>query len=210
VRQAAEIFSRARVKTDGVSHPEAFIRARALMLFAENAPDLDAEIARMIQGERSLDQLDLLGQQRLTTLTRRWLQLYLSPAWFRTEATRGHVRLYFPDFDFAAEGHRDEALLDELRGASASVRDYFCYVLLDFAAADPELETEPLRAAFALASALGWDERLESLVIKELKLKKRDAQKLRAEARAADPNSGAPAGEDLQTAADAAAATSDE
>jgi hypothetical protein len=30
---------------------------------------------------------------------------------------------------------------------------------------------------------LGWDERLESLAVKELKLKKREAQRLRAEAR---------------------------
>lgn len=185
VRQAEEIFSRAKVKTDGVSHPEAFIRARALMLWAENAPEVDAEIARMIEGERSLDQLDLLGQQRLTALTHRWLQLFLRPTWFRTEAIRGHVRLFFPDFDFAGEGHRDDALLTELRSAASSIRDYFCYLLLDFAAADPELELEPLRAAFALASELGWDERLESLVVKELKLKKREAQRLRAEARAA-------------------------
>ena len=35
--------------------------------------------------------------------------------------------------------------------------------------------------AFTLASRLGWDERLESLVVRELKLKKREAQRLRAE-----------------------------
>jgi hypothetical protein len=43
-----------------------------------------------------------------------------------------------------------------------------------------------LQAAFALASRLGWDERLESLVVKELKLKKREAQRLRAESREGD------------------------
>ena len=155
VRQAEEIFSRAKVKTDGVSHPEAFIRARALSLWAENAPEVEAEIARMIEGERTLEQLDLLGQQRLTSLTRRWLQVFLSPEWLRTEATRGHVRLLFPEFDFAPAAPRDAALLAELRDASSSVRDYFCYLLLDFAAVDPELELEPLRAAFTLAAELG-------------------------------------------------------
>lgn len=184
VRQAEEIFARARVKTEGVSHPEAFIRARALMLWAENAPHVEQEIARMIEGDRALEKLDLLGQQRLAGLTRRWLQLLLCPAWFRSDAVRGQARLFFPDFDFALEGHRDDALLDELRGASTSVRDYFCYLLLDFAAVDAELELEPLKAAFVLASALGWDERLETLAVKELKVKKREAQRLRAEARA--------------------------
>lgn len=193
VRQAEEIFARAKVKTEGVSHPEAFIRARAIMLWAENAPNVEQEIVRMIEGERSLDKLDLLGQQRLTALTRRWLQLFLRPAWIRTDAVRGQARLFFPDFDFAMEGHRDDALLDELRDASTSIRDYFCYLLLDFAAVDPELEMEPLKAAFVLASDLGWDERLEALAVKELKVKKREAQKLRAEARAdSEPEADAP------------------
>ncbi|MES2696493.1 MAG: M48 family metalloprotease [Verrucomicrobiota bacterium] len=184
VRQAEEIFARAKVKTEGVSHPEAFIRARALMLWAENAPNVDAEIARMLEGERTLDQLDLVGQQHLTQLTRRWLQLLLRPAWFRTEPVRGQLRLFFPDFDFVPEDERDDALLAELREASNTVRDYFCYLLLDFASVDPELELEPVRAAFALAGEVGWDDRLESLVVKELKIKKREAQRLRAEVQA--------------------------
>ena len=186
VRQADEVFAKSKVRTEELSHPEAFIRARALRLWAENAPNLDAEIARMIEGEVSLDKLDLIGQSRLTALTLRWLKVFLRPAWFRTDAVRGQVRLLFPDFDFAPEGHEDADLLAALRSVDASVRDYFCYLLLDFAAVDPELEHEPLRAAFALASLLGWDERLESLVVKELKLKKREAQRLRAEAREAE------------------------
>lgn len=184
LRQADEIFARSKVKTDELSHPEAFIRARAVMLWAENVPNVDAEVRRMIEGEPSLDKLDLFGQQRLTALTQRWLQLFLRPAWLRTDAVRGHVRMFFPEFDFATEGHRDDALLEELRNASTSIRDYFCYLLLDLAAVDPDLDVEPVRAAFALASELGWDERLESLVVKELKIKKREAQRLRADARA--------------------------
>lgn len=186
VRQAEEVFARGRVKTDGLSHPEAFLRARAIMLWAEMAPNVDTEVTRMIEGPASLDRLDLLGQQRLTELSRRWLQLFLRPAWFRTDAVRGQARLYFPDFDFVADGHSDSPLIDELRGSDSSVRDYFCYLLLDFAAVDPELDQEPLRAAFELASELAWDERFEALVVKELKIKKRDAQGLRAEARAVD------------------------
>jgi Zn-dependent protease with chaperone function len=184
IRQAEEIFARSKVKTEGVSHPEAFIRARAVMLWAENAPNVEQEIVRMIEGDRSLDKLDLLGQQRMTAFTRRWLQLFLRPSWIRTDAVRGQARLFFPDFDFATEGHRDDALVEALRDASTSVRDYFCYLLLDFSAVDAELEMEPLKAAFILASELGWDERLEALAVKELKVKKREAQKLRAEARA--------------------------
>ncbi len=183
VRQADEIFSRSKVNAEQLTHPESFIRARAITLWADQTDSVDAEVTRMIEGALSFDRLDLLGQQRLTESTRRWLQLLLRPAWFRTDAVRGQVKLYFPEFDFAAETHLDPDLLAALGTVDNNVRDYLCYVLLDFAAVDPELESAPLLEAFKLASDLGWDGRLESLAVKELKLKKRDAQGLRAEAR---------------------------
>ena len=182
LRQADEVFSKSKVRTEELSHPESFIRARAVSLWAAGAPEVDREIARMIEGPASIDRLDLLGQQRLTALTRRWLRLLLHPAWFRTEPVRAQARHFFDDFAFAPETHDDDALLTELRAAEASVRDYFCYTLLDFAVVDPELEDEPVKAAFTLAHRLDWDDRLEALVVKELKFKKRDAQRLRAEA----------------------------
>lgn len=189
-RQAEEIFSRSKVRTEGVSHPEAFIRARAITLWANGAPDVEAEIERMIEGATPLEQLDLVGQHRLTELTRRWITELLRPAWFQTEPVRAHTRLFFDDFIPASPadtGARPPAPLDdawvaELRDRDGSVRDYLCYVLLDFAAIDPELEQEPLRVAFALAARAGWADRLETLATKELKLKKRDVQKVREQA----------------------------
>ncbi len=184
LRQADEIFSKTQVRTEGLSHPESFIRARALALWAAGAPEVETEITRMIEGPTTMDRLDLLGQARLTDQTRRWLRLHLRPAWFQTESVRAQARLFFPDFAFAPEAHDDEALVVELRDAETNVRDFFCYTLLDLAVADPELEDEPVKAAFALTRRFGWDDRLEALVVKELKYKKRDAQRLRTESAA--------------------------
>lgn len=187
VRQAEEVFARSKnVRTDQRGYPEAFIRTRAVMLWARGTPEIETEIIRMIEGSTALDKLDLVAQSRMTAFTLRWLRVFLRPVWFRTDAIRAHVKRFFPDFDFAPEDHEDESLLAVLRQADASVRDYFCYLLLDFVAVDPELEHEPLRAAFVLTSALGWDERFESLVVNELKVRKREAQRLRADARATE------------------------
>lgn len=181
-RQAEEVFAKSKVRTEELSHPEAFIRARATMLWAGDREKIEPEVTRMIEGAPSLDKLDLLGQQRVTRLTRAWLHTYLQPDWIRTDAVRGHARMFFPEFEFKAEVSAEKDSLVELRDAALSVRDYFCFLLLDFCAVDPELELEPLREAFRLAGEFGWDARLESLAVKELKLKKRDVQKLRAEA----------------------------
>lgn len=182
LRQADEIFSKSKVRTEGLSHPESFIRARALSLWAAGTNDVESEITRMIEGPLALDRLDLLGQARLTDRTRRWLQLHLRAPWFQTEPIRAQARLFFEDFVFLSQTHEDDSLLVELREVENDVRDYFCYTLLDFAVADPELEEEPLKAAFALAHRLDWDDRLEALTVKELKYKKRDAQRLHSEA----------------------------
>ncbi len=182
VRQAEEVFAKSKVRTEELSHPEAFIRARATMLWADDREKIEPEVARMIEGAPSLDKLDLLGQQRLTRLTRAWLHTYLQPDWFHTDPVRGHARMFFPDFEFKADVSAEKDSLVELHDAALSIRDYFCFLLLDFCSVDPELELEPLREAFRLAGEFGWDARLESLAVKELKLKKRDVQKLRAEA----------------------------
>lgn len=191
-KQADEIFARSRVKTEGLSHPEAFIRARAIALWAargaEAPAEVDAEVARMIEGPLSLDRLDLLGQHRLSGLTRRWLEALLQPAWFQTEAVCGHARQFFEDLVVPAPPP-DASLFAELREVEPNVRDYLCYTLLDFVVADPELEAEPaLREAFRLAARCDWADRLETLAVKDLKLKKREAQKLRAEAGEAAPS----------------------
>lgn len=188
-QQADEIFAKARIRTEGISHPETFIRARAVALWAEGTADVETEITRMIEGTSPLDQFDLVAQQRVSSLTRRWLQELLRPAWFQTDSVRAHARMFFDDFDTTTPGEgvtvpppADDALFAELREQDLSVRDYFCYLLLDFATIDPELEQQPLRAAFALAERVDWGDRLEALATKELKLKKRDVQKVRAEA----------------------------
>ncbi len=182
VKQADEVFARSKARTEGLSHPETFIRARAVRLWAEKSPEADSEVTRMIEGTLSLEKLDLLGQRRLTDFTHRWLRLLLRAPWFQSEPVKAHARLYFPELQFPPAEHTDEDLLAALREMPVNVRDYFCYLLLDFSAVDPELEDEPLKAAYLLAQKVDWEDRLEALSVKELKLKKRDAKRVREEA----------------------------
>jgi hypothetical protein len=180
LKQAEEIFAKGAVASEGQSHPEAFIRARALALWKEQSANASVRIAEMIEGTVALEDLDLMDQARLTGNTRRLLEYFLQPKWMRTPAVLGHARLFFDDFQPAAT--RDLTCLDGLKADDAKLREYVCYLLLDFVTADPELEDMPLAAALELSRQLGMDTHFEKLAAKELKMKVKDVRRLKEEA----------------------------
>lgn len=180
LRQAEEIFAKKGVATEGLSHPETFIRARALALWQEQREDATARIAELIEGVTALDDLDLIGQTRLTRDTRRALEYFLQPKWFQTPAVLGHARLFFADFQPGAT--RDDSMPGGLKFADVRLREYFCFLLLDFVTADPDLDDMPLAAALEFSRELEMDTQFEKFAAKELKLKVRDMRKIKDQA----------------------------
>jgi hypothetical protein len=80
--------------TSQLTHPEIFVRARALELWAEKESR-----RRGRNGDRGDDRgpptiapLDLLAQRRLPEQTRRFVTALLVTAWFRSDAVVAHVR----------------------------------------------------------------------------------------------------------------------
>jgi predicted SprT family Zn-dependent metalloprotease len=180
LKQAEEIFAKGNVATTGLSHPEAFIRARALALWQEQGDAATARICDMIEGAAAFDELDLIGQTRVSRDTRRLLEYFLQPKWFQTPAVLNHAKLFFDDFQPRAM--RDASILSGLTFGDAKFREYCCYVLLDFVTADPELDDMPLVAALDLTHQMELDSQFESVAVKELKLKVRDLRKLKEQA----------------------------
>jgi hypothetical protein len=171
LRQAEEIFAASDARTEGLSHPEVFIRARALGLWAEEAADLDSWLAEVIEGGLSLDELDLIGQCKMLSLTRRFLAELLRPRWFQSDLTLSHARQFFEDFRPATAPDPD--LTSALLLKNAASCEYLCSLLLDFAAVDPELEELPLASGLVWSERLGMAELFERLVLKELGIGKR-------------------------------------
>jgi hypothetical protein len=182
LRQADEIFSRADAPTKGLDHPETFIRARALRLWEEPDAELETWLSGIIEGPLALDELDLAGQFRMAQLTRRFLGELLRPSWFQTPPVLAHARAFFPDFVPASTP--DETLVAELRVTDAATREYLCYLLLDFAAIDRELEDVPLAAALDWSGRLELAEQFEKMTLKELGIGKRQLNKLKKESAA--------------------------
>jgi predicted SprT family Zn-dependent metalloprotease len=173
LRQADEIFSKGDVHANDITHPELFIRARALKFWFEQGEQAQTEIARMIEGPWHLERLDLLGQKKAAAMTRQFLKLLLAPGWFHTDATMAHVRRFFPDFVPGTAPADETELKAALQDADASVREYFAYLLLDFSTADRDLGDVALSAALVQARRFAIDQPFLSLLQKELALGKK-------------------------------------
>ena len=139
--------------------------------------DLEAAVSRMLEESDGLDDLDLLQQAKLATLTRRFLEDHLRPAWFRSEAALAHAKLFLPDF--APREEADETLLVDLLDLSKARREYLCQVMLDFCAVDPELDEMPLAAAIERAREMECLGYFEKIAAKELKVKAKDLKRLK-------------------------------
>ncbi len=178
IRQAEEVFSRGAVKADNLTHPEAFIRARAIKLWSHGDDAADTKIEEMIEGRPALDDLDLLAQTKVSGLTRRLVDVFLSPKWMQSELLRTHARLFFEDYVVPESTKEDPSLKDDIKTDDAQMRDYYCYVLLDFVTSDRDLEEYPLAAALALTEKLGLKDRFTEIAARELRLRKKQLHKI--------------------------------
>jgi len=178
LRQAEEIFSKKATKAADVSHPESFIRARAIKLWSDGDSRADAKIEEMIEGAAALDNLDLLAQTKVSALTRRLLDVFLSPKWIQSDPVGAHARLFFEDYVLGEGPHEDRSLADDIKTDDKPMRDYYCYVLLDFVTADRDLEEFPLAAALVLTDELGLKDRFVEIARRELRLRKKQLEKI--------------------------------
>lgn len=179
LRQADEVFARVARGEQTTDHPELFIRARALRLWCENDASLDTWLASEIEGDGAIESLCLLGQQRMAALTRKVLGELLEPRWMRSELLLAHAKSFFSDFNLA-----DSSPIrpEELSASDEEARKYWCYLLLDFARADREMEDGPLSRALLLAERWGLQEPFEAVIAKELRMNKRQLARLRKQA----------------------------
>lgn len=176
LRQADEICAAPELQTRGTSHPEVFVRARALRLWTEREPEADDWLASALEGPLDLATLDLLGQQRAEALTRETIAQLLQRPFLQSESLLAHARRFFPNFT------PPTGALPPPVPVPAGVRDYLASVLVDFVAADADLDDVTLAAALGLAEAMGCAEQLEQRVVKDMRFPKRSLTRVKRDA----------------------------
>lgn len=171
IKQAEEIFSAdALTKTTGISHPENFIRARAIWLWHTKGNAAENTIKEMIEGAANIEELDLFRQQDISNVTERLIKLVLQHQWMQTPQTISLSKQYFGDIQLTNDCPDKTELLHEIENLHGNLHDYLAYVLYDFATTDKELEDVPLGYCFYLADELKIEKAFANVVKKEKKL----------------------------------------
>lgn len=170
IKQSEEIFSLdGNIKTSGITHPENFIRTRAIYLWKEKGAGTDPIIEEMIEGNIGLDELDIFRQHHLSDLTEKMIKLIMKPSWMHTPLTTSLARHYFPSVLLGEEIDNTE-VVSKVERLHPNLQNYLSYVLYDFATADKTLEDIPLGYCFFLSDELKISKAFSSALKKERKL----------------------------------------
>ena len=180
LKQADEIFAADKgTNVIAYTHPENYVRAKALQLWHDKKEAAEPEIIKMIEGITDIDQLDIFKQKELTETTKILLQLFLKPRWLQSTMVIGQAKTYFNDFTFDASIQLTPAFITTVEAAHTSVKDYLCYVLFDFVLLDASLEEIPFGWAYQFSEAVSLKENFEAIVKKELKFSDKKLQQHR-------------------------------
>ncbi|MEL1263237.1 hypothetical protein [Pseudoxanthomonas putridarboris] len=177
LRQAAEIDARETLASGGVSHPETFVRARALELWWQRADDLEDWLEAKLHGPLALNGLDLPGQVRLQAMTRGFLAHYLADVSLHSEAVLNQVRELFPDWS-PGEAAVPPAAFGKQQ-ADDSVRGYLNALMLDLALVDPDVQEAGLLRAANIARDLGSFEALQVNLKRDARFGRRELDRLK-------------------------------
>lgn len=180
LRQAQEVEKRGG-KSQGISHPEAYVRARALQLWWAQEPTLTEWLEKQLQGPLSIETLDLLGQSKLTTMTRSFLARFMVDIDEPSDEIATQLRAYFPDFGKGEEAPLNLAEIG-LEKIDDATRDYFIALMFDVVMADADAIDASMLVAAKIAAEIGATERLTAALRRDLKWTKARSEKLVAQA----------------------------
>lgn len=172
LRQASELDGKDAQLSQGVSHPETFLRSQAVDSWWRQVPDTDAWLHRRLRGPLSLNRLDVTDQVDLTALTRGFIASFIGAAVLQSEVVLNQVRGFFPDWK-DNETPLDLSTLNAER-IDASIHEYLHFIMLDLCLVDRDSRDEALLHAARTAQKLGSADDFINVLKRDIKFPKRE------------------------------------
>jgi hypothetical protein len=169
LRQAAEL-EKNPTPSQGISHPEIFLRAQAVDKWWRGEAGTEEWIKDRLFGPLSLGKLDVLRQLNLSAMTERYYRLLLADAALRSDAVETEIRALFPYWK--ADG--ESLTFDDLAALQIddSVRDYFAALTFDLAMADADVREAILSVGAQAAAKMKGLDAYRQALRRDLKLTK--------------------------------------
>jgi hypothetical protein len=170
LKQANEILDRMNEGSIGVTHPESFIRAKSLQLFQTDKETYYEEVEKIVTGKHDLLQLNLFSKQLVFDVTKSLVSIILKPNWVQSESVIALYKLYFQVYDKNPDAFIDEKIKAKIAKSKTNLKEYYAYVMLDFALCDTDLKDGFIGHILDISEQLELDEELKTILKKELKL----------------------------------------
>ena len=117
-----------------------------------------------------MQQLNLFSKTEIYNFTKQLVDIVLKPKWTQSEYCIALYRQYFTDFKVNSNVMITQELKDSIDNSEENLKDYFAYVMLDFALCDADLKEPFLGLILDLGEQLNLANNLKNSIKKELKL----------------------------------------
>jgi len=170
LKQADEILERISEGSDGETHPEIFIRAKSLQIFETDNANYYTRAEKIISGKTDLNQLNLFTKTAVFDITKELISIILKPKWTQSEYCNTLYKQYFSNADKNSNAFIDDSFKLKIDNSKKNLKDYYAYVMLDFALCDADLKDGFIGHILDISEQLGLEDNLKAILKKELNL----------------------------------------
>lgn len=168
--QANEILDRINEGSSGITHPENFIRAKSLQLYHTDSATYFDEASKIVTGKYDLGRLNIFSKQIVNDNTKKLISLMLKPIWTRSETNIALYKQYFQVYDRIEDVFIDEKFVKSIGNSMGNLKEYYVYVMLDFALSDIEIKDGFIGHILDISEQLNLSDELRIILKKELGL----------------------------------------
>lgn len=170
LKQTDEILERVEKGSAGESHPEIYLRAKAIQLYVDDKLEYESKIEKLIYGKKDISLLNLFSKLEVYNTTKDLVDIILKPKWTQSEHCVVLYKQYFKQFNIDSTAILNEEIKAEIFDTKENMQNYYAYVMLDFALCDYELREPFLGLILDIAEQIGIEKNLKKIIMKEFKL----------------------------------------
>ena len=112
----------------------------------------------------------MFRKQVVFDVTKELIAIILKPKWTQSDYCIALYKQYFKNFDKKSDVFIDEVFKLKIANSKKNLKEYYAYVMLDFALCDPDLKDGFVGHILDISEQLELEDSLKTILKKELNL----------------------------------------